>query len=255
MMLKLKNVSVKYGNIVILKNISFELNYGENLSIIGANGSGKTTLLNAISKIIPFEGEILFKNLPIKNIKPKIFSKEIALLSQITKINFNYTVFEVVIMGRYPYTQNRFFSNYSKYDIEEVEKALTIAKIYDIKDKGIENISGGQLQRVFLAKIICQNPSVILLDEPTNHLDFNYQIEFINFLKSWTKKENKILISVLHDINLSILLSDKLMLMKNGEIIAFGNTEKILKNNEIDNLYNTNIKDFMINMLKKWESI
>lgn len=254
-MIKLENITAYYDKIEILHNISFELKDGENLSIIGTNGSGKTTLLRCIINNIKFDGEVYLNDKSIKKMKRLDIAKEIGMLSQITNVYFNYTVFETVLMGRYVYQKGRFYLGNNKKDIIETERALNIVGMYNLKDREINTLSGGQLQRVFLAKIIAQNPKVILLDEPTNHLDLSYKIELINFLKRWSKEENKTIIGVLHDINLAMLLADKTLIIKDGRLIAFGQNNEILTSNILNEIYNIDIKDFMIKSLKKWENI
>ena len=249
-MIKFENVSVYYNKKEVLKNINFEINKIENIALIGCNGCGKTTLLKAFANIIGYNGKIFLKNKDIKLYKRKKLAKEITMLSQINYMHFNYTVFEIVMMGRYIYSNSPF--NNSEEDIKKVNNALKIAQIYNIKDRNITSLSGGQLQRVFLAKVIAQDTNIILLDEPTNHLDLNYKIEFINFLKTWAKQENKLIISVFHDINLSINFAKKLMLLHDGEIKAFDTTENILNSKKLDTIYKMDIKKYMINTLRKW---
>lgn len=252
-MIKVNNLSVSYNNIKVLKNITFDVKKGKILGIIGTNGSGKTTLLKCIMNILDYDGDIFIENKNIKNIKRKDFAKKICMLSQINNIYFNHTIFDTVMMGRYAY-QNRALSFVSKEDdIFIVNNAIKTVGIYDIRHKEIDLLSGGQLQRVFLAKLIAQNPDIILLDEPTNHLDFKYQIEIINFFKNWAKKENKTIISVLHDINLSINLSEDILILQNGSIKTIENIHNILKSNVLNKIYDIDIKSFMLENLKKWE--
>ncbi len=189
-MIKVTNLSVFYSKFKSLDNINFQLSKGESLSIIGPNGCGKTTLLKCLSNNISFIGEIFINNKNISSIKRKDLSKKIGMLSQLMCISFNYSVFDTVMMGRYAH-QDKFLVNNTKKDIDIVINALKTVGLLDFKDRYISNLSGGQLQRVFLARLIAQNPDIILLDEPTNHLDFKYQIELIQFLKDWSKKENK----------------------------------------------------------------
>ena len=250
-MLKINNLSVFYNKYKAVDNVSFNLYKGQKLSIIGPNGCGKTSLLKAISNTVCFEGEIQINNENIKNIKRKQLSKKIGMISQLTAINFDYTVFDVVMMGRYIY-QNKWDFNNKKQHIDIVLNAIKTVGLLDYKDKNIYNLSGGQIQRVFLAKLIAQNPDIILLDEPTNHLDFKYQIELINFLKQWANDEQKTIIGVIHDINLAMLLSDDMIVMENGKIVCFDKCENILKTDILNNVYNIDIKKYMQNSFKKW---
>lgn len=251
-MIKIDNVSVYYNKFKALNNISFNIECGQNLSIIGPNGCGKTTLLKCISNNINFEGNIYINNKNIKSLKRKQLAKKVGMLSQLMSISFNYSIFDTVMMGRYVH-QNRFLINNDKKDIDIVLNSLKIVDLLSIKDKYISNLSGGQLQRVFLARLIAQNPDIILLDEPTNHLDFKYQIELIQFLKKWGEDNNKTIIGVIHDINLAMLLTDNILILQDGNIRCLDKSHNIIKTNILNELYNINIKDYMLESLKKWE--
>ena len=253
-MIKVDNISVYYNKFKALNNISFTLKKGENLSIIGPNGCGKTTLLKCIINNINFSGNIYINDKNIKTIKRKELAKEIGMLSQLMSISFNYTVFDTVMMGRYVH-QDKFYINNNKNDENIVLEALKTVGMINFKDKFISNLSGGQLQRVFLARLIAQDPNIVLLDEPTNHLDFKYQIELIEFLKEWGKKYNKTILGVIHDINLAMVLTDNMMVLENGCIKSFDKSDNILKTNILNEVYNINIKEYMIKSLKKGESI
>lgn len=254
-MIKLENVFVSYENRDVLKGISFEIKPNENFSIIGPNGCGKTTLLRAICNTLDFRGNIFLKDKDIKSYGRKELAKEIGMLSQVTQIYFNYTVFDIVMMGRYVHSNSRFSILDNKDDIRKVEEALKIVGVYDIRNREIDTLSGGQIQRVFLAKIIAQDPNIILLDEPTNHLDLSYQVELIKFLKNWSKEKEKMIIGVLHDINLAMLLTDNIIVLNDGEIKEIGKTKEVLSSDNINKIYKMNIKEYMVQTLKRWENI
>ena len=169
-MLEVKNVCCGYNGIDIVKQVSFNINRGENLCIVGPNGCGKSTLLKAISNLISFNGEIKLDGKNINALKRKELATKIALMTQSSNIQFPYTIFETVALGRYAHL-NSIFSRLSKKDEEVINESLKMVGLLDIKDKLISELSGGQLQRVFLARAFSQDPEVILLDEPTNHLD------------------------------------------------------------------------------------
>ena len=123
----------------------------------------------------------------------------------------------------------------------------------DIKDKLITELSGGQMQRVFLARVFAQDPDIILLDEPTNHLDFKNQIDLLENLKEWIKTNNKIVVGVLHDLNLVQYFADNVLMLQNGKVVSYGPPQKVLNDPVLDDLYGIDIKGFMLNILKKWE--
>lgn len=254
-MLKVENVSAGYGDSKVLHNISFSVQAGENLSIIGPNGCGKTTLLRTIANIISYDGSITLNGESIKNIKRKTLARKLALMSQINGIYFDYTVHDTVMMGRYAYKKRNLLSDDSKVDIDVVDKALETLRISDIRNRDISTLSGGQLQRVFLAKILAQEPEIILLDEPTNHLDLTYQVELIDFLKAWSEKNHGSVIGVLHDVNHAIRLSEKALLINEGRIEAAGTTESVLNSKLLQKVYKIDVKKYMRESLKVWEKL
>ena len=254
-MLRLNNVSAGYNGIDVVKNISFEVKSSENLSIIGPNGCGKTTLLKAIANILPFEGDIEIDGKPVRKIKHREISLKIAMLSQISGIYFSYNVFDTVMMGRYLHIKDKFLGLPSELDKECVIRCLETVNLVNEKDRELTRLSGGQLQRVFLARTLAQEPEIILLDEPTNHLDLKYQIELIEYLKEWAAENKRAVIGVLHDINLAMRLSDNLMVMKNGEIQACGKTSEIITNSLLERVYDIDVSGYMRESLKKWEDM
>ncbi|MDI9218647.1 MULTISPECIES: ABC transporter ATP-binding protein [Clostridium] len=251
-MLEVKNVYCGYNGIDIVKQVSFNINRGENLCIVGPNGCGKSTLLKAISNLISFNGEIKLDGKNINTLKRKELATKIALMTQSSNIQFPYTIYETVALGRYAHL-NSIFSRLTKKDEVIINESLKMVGILDIKDKLISELSGGQLQRVFLARAFAQDPEVILLDEPTNHLDLRYQIEILDYLKNWAKEKNKIVIAVLHDLNLVQNYGDRVLMLNDGVIKGNGNTKEVLNSNDLEEVYGIDIKTFMVRTLEKWK--
>lgn len=247
-MIEVNNLSFSYNynNKKILKNISFKLFENERLCIIGPNGSGKTTLLKCLCNILDFQGSIFINN---KNIKDIEVYKSVSFLSQSSEIYFDYNVFDTIMLGRYANFKDKLLSIPSKEDKELVFECLEKLNIIHLKDKLINRLSGGELQKVFLARAFAQNPKIILMDEPTNHLDLNSQIELIYNLKEWVNKDFRSIIAVMHDINNALNFADKILLLHKGEIIYFGDIENF--NLELlNNVYNINVVEYMRNSLK-----
>jgi iron complex transport system ATP-binding protein len=249
-MLTLNNVSAGYGGEDVIRNISMHVK--GNLSIVGPNGCGKTTLLKVIANILPSKGEIELFGKPLAGMKRSEISLNIAMLSQQPSIYFSYNVFDTVMMGRYLHIKNSLSGNPSKKDKDVVLQSLQAVNLLDEKDRDITKLSGGQLQRVFLARALAQEPRIILLDEPTNHLDLKCQIETIDYLKEWEKQGNRAIVGVLHDINLAIRLSDNLLVMKNGEIQANGNAHDIIAAGLLNEVYEMDVARYMQSSLGKW---
>ena len=254
-MLILNDVSVGYSGVDIVKNVSFHVNAGENLSIIGPNGCGKTTLLKAIVNILPFKGDIQLDGQSTHKIKHREIATKIAMLSQISGIYFSYTVFDTVMMGRYLHIKDKLLGLPSKEDKAHVMHCLEAVDLLGEKDCEITKLSGGQLQRVFLARTLAQEPKIILLDEPTNHLDLKYQIELVEYLRVWAANSNCSVIGVFHDINLALRLSDKMLVMKDGRVQAYGKTDEIVTSSLLERTYEVDVVQYMRDSLKIWEDI
>ena len=247
-MIEVNKLSFSYGNKKILNNISFKIFENDRLCIIGPNGSGKTTLLKSLCNILDFQGSIFIEN---KNIKDIEVYKTVAFMSQISEIYFDYSVFDTVMLGRYSSFKDKIFSIPDKKDKEIVLECLERLKIIHLKDKSINELSGGELQKVFLARVFAQNPKVILMDEPANHLDLNSQIELIYNLKEWVSKDLRCIIAVMHDINNVFNFANKILLLDKGENLYFGDYENF--NLELLNkIYNVNVAEYMRNSLNKW---
>jgi iron complex transport system ATP-binding protein len=236
----LKNVSFSYNKTKIINNISFAIQKGTFLGIIGPNGSGKTTLVKLLDKIlIPTGGEIFYKDKELKNIDRKEFAKTVAYLAQRNINNLYFNVFDFVLLGRYPHLD--FFSFESLKDQKIVLSILEETNLIDYRGRNLSNLSGGELQRVLLAKALAQEPEILLLDEPTNHLDITHQIEILKLLKNLNKIKNLTIVFVSHDLNLISLYADEIILLDHGEIKSHGKPNSVLTEENIRKTYNIDV--------------
>ncbi|WP_010681271.1 ABC transporter ATP-binding protein [Acetivibrio cellulolyticus] len=251
-MLKLENVRCGYEETEVLKGVSFDVREGEKICIIGPNGCGKTTLLKAIAGLIKSEGKIFLSGIPLNKMKRSQIASKIAILRQNEAIYFSYTVFETVMLGRYLHMKGGIFGGPTKTDSDFVLDCLEKVGVIDLKDRQIDTLSGGQLQRVFLAKALAQEPSLILLDEPTNHLDLKFQIELVEYLKQWAKKDGHSVIGVLHDINLAMHFADKILLLADGKGALYGDAHMFTDGRLLEEIYHMDIKSYMQESLKMW---
>ncbi|SMO48536.1 iron complex transport system ATP-binding protein [Balnearium lithotrophicum] len=214
---------------LIVKDISFQVSSGEFLSIIGPNGSGKSTILKCIARLLkPSNGTILINFKDVSSYSPNEFAKEVSYSPQ-ELVRSQISVFDALLISRKPYMR---FSE-SREDIEKVEEIIEAFKLEEIAFKSLNSISGGELQKVWIARALVQEPNVLLLDEPTNNLDIYNQIEIMELVKNWTKKRDIVTVGVLHDINIALRVSDKFLAVKNGLLISYGGREiltpKLLK--------------------------
>ncbi|HIT09963.1 MAG TPA: ABC transporter ATP-binding protein [Candidatus Merdivicinus faecavium] len=254
-MLTLQNVCAGYGGTEILHDISFTLPLGENLCILGPNGCGKTTLLKAIAALIDSKGTVEIDGKPVRSMKRAEIASRIAVMSQMSEVYFSFTVYETVMMGRYQQMKRGLFNSPAPRDREVVERCLAHTNLTALRDRQISELSGGQLQRVFLARTLAQEPEIILLDEPTNHLDLKHQTELVAYLKEWSREENRTIIGVLHDINLSLNLSDRLMFMKDGRVAGLGPASALLRRDFLREIYGMDVVEYMLRSLEKWKDL
>lgn len=233
--LKVNNLNFSIDKKEILKNISFDVPKGSFIGIIGPNGSGKSTLLKNIYRLYkPCSGEILLDNKNLFKMKNKDCAKKIAVLAQESNSQFDFTIEQVVKMGRYPYKS--MFEEYSKEDLKIVYDMLKKVGLENLKDKSFSNLSGGEKQRVLIARALVQNTDFLILDEPTNHLDIGYQIQLMDLIKSL----NITTLSAIHDMNLASMYCDYLIVMKHGRIITCGTVKEVITKEMLKEVFGVN---------------
>lgn len=250
-MLEVKDLCCGYDGIDVVKGVDFSIGRGKNLCIVGPNGCGKSTLLKSIANLLEYRGSITLDSKEVKKLSRKELAKKVALMSQSSTIHFPYTVYETVSLGRYAHLKG-VFAQLTKNDYEIIDRSLENAGVLDIKNKLISELSGGQLQRVYLARAFAQDPEVILLDEPTNHLDLKCQIEILEYLNKWTKENDKIVVAVLHDLNLVQAFGEDVVIIDEGKIVSEGPPSIVFKDEKLEDVYGIDVKGFMVETLEKW---
>jgi iron complex transport system ATP-binding protein len=249
-MLEIKNLSARYGSAVILDNVSFSAKKGRWIMIAGPNGAGKSTLINCVSQGAPYEGEILFEGGDVSKMRPDILARNIGVLAQNHYVGYSFAVEDIVRLGRYAY-RDRFFSQ-TKEDDEKVEEALRLTGLLEFRAQSATTLSGGELQRVFLAQALAQNPKLLLLDEPTNHLDLVFQKQIFELISEWIKESDRAVISVVHDLNLAKKYGNDAILMENGRIIAAGDAERVFSPENLNRVYKMDVCAWMCELLEQW---
>ena len=233
--IKVENLKFSIDKTEILKDISFEVPRGSFVGIIGPNGCGKSTLLKNIYRLYkPNSGRIILDNKDLSKMKDKDCAKEIAVLAQESNSQFDFTVEQIVKMGRYPYKS--VFEDYSKSDIQMVKEMLEKVGLNNYSDRSFSNLSGGEKQRTLIARALVQNTDFLILDEPTNHLDIGYQIQLMDLIKSL----NITTLSAIHDMNLASMYCDYLIVMKDGQIKDFGKVRDVINSNMLKEIFGVN---------------
>lgn len=241
MSINIKKLQFNYDEKLLFKNLNLNVEEGKFYSIIGPNGSGKSTLVkNILNLVKKHSGEIKIDGINIDNIKLNDYAKLVSYVPQISNIDFDFTLRQIVEMGRNPYIKR--FYDLRETDNKIVEEMIKKTGIEDIQEKSISKVSGGELQRAYVARSLAQDTKYIILDEPVNHLDISHQISILNNLKSLTG--NKTVITVLHDLNLALNYSDEIILMDKGEILFIGNKESLIATNLIESTYKLKFEIF-----------
>ena len=253
-MLKVEHLTCGYGGAPMVKDLSFEVPAGGRLCILGPNGCGKTTLLRALAGLLPHEGKVTAEGRDLAAMDRRQLARTVALLSQISSVYFSYTVYETVLMGRYAHQTGGAFSGPGPEDRAIALECMERTGVADLRDRQVTELSGGQLQRVFLARTFAQQPRVILLDEPTNHLDLKYQVELVQELKAWAAGEGRCVVGVLHDVNLALDLADLFLLMEEGRARYFGPAAEF-DPAALNRVYQMDVGGYMRRSLQRWEEL
>jgi len=220
--IELNKIDFSYKNGVdntfSLHDINLAIGKGEFVSIIGPNGSGKSTLMKIISNLLyKNSGEIFYNGEEYSSISKKEFARHVAYVPQALPTLYPFSVYDIVLMGRTPYLN--FMGFESGKDSKIVNESLELLGISHLRNKGINNVSGGEAQRTFIARALAQKPEVLLLDEPNAHLDIEHQVSIFNLLRKLNLDEKLTIISVSHDLNLAGFYCEKAILMNEGRIV------------------------------------
>lgn len=232
MKVDVKDISVSYGTEEILKQVSIDADEKEFIGLIGPNGSGKSTLLKCIYRVLkPAGGCVRLNDEDVQNISYKNSAKQMAVLAQHNYYNFDFTVREVVMMGRSPHKKALERENARDYAI--VEEALKTVGMSRFAERSFSTLSGGEQQRVILARALAQQTPCLILDEPTNHLDITHQLQLMKIVKGL----DVTVISAIHDLNIAAMFCDRLYVLKNGKIVGQGTPKEVLTTEFIREIY------------------
>ena len=233
-MLEIKNLSIKYGQNLVLDDISLKFERGNLYGLIGVNGSGKTSILNAVLKFVHYDGEITIDDDSVKKLGRIQLAKKVSYMRQHFNINFSYSVEEILNMSRYA-------DGFREAEGDYIKEIVEVAELEDFLNKNILEISGGERQRVFFAKTLVQDSDIILIDEGFANIDIYYQLRFINYLHELTAKRNKTVVLVIHDINFTLKAIDKVVVFNGAKIYGCGRTSKVINNKMMKDVFKVDV--------------
>ncbi len=242
--MKINLINKYYGDKKVVNDVSFQLPRGKVISLIGPNGAGKSTVLNIITRLIAQDsGDVEFGGTELKKWKSKELAKKLAILTQQNNIAMKLTVRELVAFGRFPYSG----SNLTAEDYKMVDDAISYMELEEFKDRFIDELSGGQLQRAYIAMVIAQDTEFVFLDEPTNNLDIYHSSNLMKMVRKLSEDLGKTVILVLHEINFASAYSDYIGAFKDGGLYKFGTVEEVMTKETLKALYQV---DFDIQTIK-----
>ncbi len=233
-MLEVRNITVSHAEKTVLEKTSFVAERGSFTAVLGKNGAGKSTLLEALASLLPYEGEALWDRKPLGMLSVRERAKTMAFLPQMLRTP-PFTVRELVSCGRSPYLS--FAHRMNAEDVSAVEKALALTDTVSFADRLVSTLSGGERQRAFLAMALAQNAPILLLDEPTSYMDIAAESAFLALLSSLSKKENKTVLAVMHDLSFALRYADRILILECGKTAFFGTKEECLASRAIENVF------------------
>lgn len=241
--LSIQKLSASYGEVKVLKDVTLEVNKGEILGLVGPNGAGKSTLIKVLSGVLgATAGIVLIDDQDITSLSPTQRARALAVVPQARQLGGAFSVEQAVLLGRTVYLG--FLGKPSPSDLKKVNWAMEQTAVDSLADRKLAEISGGEQQRVLLARALAQDTPVLLLDEPTNHLDLRYQVNLLKLLKSLVKKENLAVLMAMHDLNQVSGIVDRVALLVEGSLRAIGKPEQVLTPENINKAYQTEVETF-----------
>lgn len=235
-----RDLSFAYQNRAVLRGVLFSVERGEMVGILGPNGSGKTTLLRILSAVLAGQGEVRLNGRNIATYGRRELSRLFAVVPQESRVNFPYTVGEIVAMGRATYHSP--FALEGKKDLEVVRTSLELTDSLALSQRYLHELSGGEKQRVIIARALAQEPEILLLDEPSAFLDLKHQVQIFELLRQLNRERGLTIIAALHDVNLAALFFPRLAILRDGKIYRDGSPSEVLTEKTIEEVYGIRVR-------------
>jgi iron complex transport system ATP-binding protein len=235
-MLKIQNLSVYYGRRQVLKDVGLEVHSGEVVALIGPNGAGKSTLIRAVSGVVPIQdGKIQIDDTDVTGLSSMQRARQISVVPQAVSLPPAFTVWETVLLGRTPYLN--FLGQTSITDEALARHALEQVDILQLSESRMDQISGGEQQRVLLARALTQAAPILLMDEPTAHLDLRHQVDLLKLITAQAREKELTVLIALHDLNLASMFADRIAIIENGQLCVAGNPKETLTAEILRSIY------------------
>lgn len=250
-MLNAEHVTVRLDGKTIVDDLSFSLEAGQWLMLVGPNGAGKSTLIRAIAQGVPYTGRIALAGADVRACKPAQLARKVGVLAQQHSVGYAYTVEEVVALGRYAHASG--FLGEDPEGRARVEAALTATGLAQLRHASVLTLSGGELQRTFLAQVFAQDPQLLILDEPANHLDLVYQKHIFSLIGEWLRTPGRAVLSVVHDLSLARRYGTHAVLMDRGHVAAQGTIREALTPERLQSVYGMDVCSWMRELYAQWQ--
>ncbi|MBR1584139.1 MAG: ABC transporter ATP-binding protein [Clostridia bacterium] len=250
-MLTAEHITVRYDRKQAVRDVSFSLQPGQWLMLAGPNGAGKSTLIRAAAQSVAYEGRFTLDGRDLKALRPAQRARQIGVLSQQNSAQYAYTVEEIVRLGRYAH--KRGFLAPPLPEKDAVEEALAVTGMTAFRHESVLSLSGGELQRAFLAQVFAQDPQILMLDEPANHLDLQYQQHLFELIGQWVRKPGRAVMTVVHDLSLARKYGTHALLMDEGRAVAWGPTRDTLTRENLSRVYGMDVYQWMRDLLAQWQ--
>ncbi|MDO5444418.1 MAG: ABC transporter ATP-binding protein [Eubacteriales bacterium] len=251
-MLEVKDLTIRYGNFTAVEGLSFSVEEGQWLMLVGPNGAGKSTVLSAIAQTTPYSGEIYFQGEPLRSMKSDLRASRIGILAQNHFVGYSFSVEEVIRLGRYSHTRG-FLAEKRTDNEAAVAQALELTGMTGQRHQSVLTLSGGELQRTFLAQVLAQDPQLLLLDEPTNHLDLVYQKQVFSLIREWLQRPERAVISVVHDLSLAKAYGSHAILLDRGRTVSSGRLKEVMTAEHLNQVYRMDVAEWMKKLLSEWD--
>lgn len=236
-MIEVNNLSFGYGKKEVLDQVNVVIKEREITALIGSNGAGKSSLLSVITRLNkPTNGDVFIDGISLDKMSNNDLAKTIGVLRQKNYFNLKITVKELISFGRFPYSKGRL----TKTDHVKIAEVITYLKLEHLENRFINELSGGELQRVLIGLVLAQDTKYIFLDEPLNNLDLKYALETMSLLTKLVRELDKTVVIVMHDINIASAFADKIIAMKDGKVIGSGTSEEMIDKNILDHVFDHN---------------